>query len=69
MAKIVLTPERIQQLKQAQRNLHDLLPEFDAAEQCGIECQQFRQMAGEAQDKIKALLTNYSGPTHSSITG
>jgi predicted DNA-binding protein (UPF0251 family) len=65
VGKIKLSAERVAQLRQAQRQLHDILPEMDAAEQCGIECQQFRSLVQEAQNKITNLLTHFGTPGHS----
>lgn len=61
MAKIMLTPERVAELRTAQRNLHDILPEIDRAESCGIECDSYRTMVEQAHEKVTQLLSTYGG--------
>jgi hypothetical protein len=61
MGKIKLPPDKIAELQSAQRTLHDILPEFDAAEECGVDCQQWRSLHQEAMRRIDALLLHY-GP-------
>lgn len=43
---LVFTPEQLERCRQLQRDLHDLLPQFDRLEACGKECQDRRQLAG-----------------------
>jgi len=57
---IRLTPERVVELKQAQRALHDVLPDIDALEQCGADCQIPREQWQLAQDRIANLLKFFS---------
>jgi len=61
MSKIKLPPEKIAELRAKQRELHDLLPEMDAAEQCGIDCTMLRSIRDDAFDKINKLI-QYYGP-------
>lgn len=55
-----LTPDQVEELRQAQRILHDLLPEFDDMEQCGINCQGARAIHQQNAQEIEAMLANYS---------
>ena len=61
MAKIKLSKENYAGLLQSERLLHDILPEMDKAEECGIECQEFRRVHAEAMQRIEAMKRNY-GP-------
>ena len=55
-----LPKDKIIQLREAQRELLDILPEFDKATECGIECSELREAHREATEKIEALLKHYS---------
>jgi hypothetical protein len=59
MEPVKLSASALSKLKQAQRNIHDILPELDKAEACGIECQQYRQLVADTQQRIESLLTYY----------
>ena len=54
-----LSAEQIADLQQAQRALHDLLPEFDKAEECGIDCQGYRSVTSETNRQIGKMLEYY----------
>ena len=56
-----LPPEKVTELKQRQRELHDILPEINALEQCGADCTIPMQQYGIAQDRIAKLLALF-GP-------
>lgn len=58
---ITLTPDQHATLSQAQKMLHDLLPDIDGLEQCGTDCQQLRQQNQQIRDKITALQTQFGG--------
>ena len=60
-SRIVLPPEHVAGLHQSQRELTDLLPELDKAEECGIDCQLYRQSLQEALEQANNLLKNF-GP-------
>lgn len=47
------------ELLQAERDLHDLLPEIDKAEECGIDCQARRADREAALERISAMKKNY----------
>jgi len=61
MSKFKLPADHVAKLKQVQRDLHDLLAEFDAADECGIDCQEYRRMHQEAVQAANKLLEHY-GP-------
>jgi coproporphyrinogen III oxidase-like Fe-S oxidoreductase len=54
-----LQPESYRELLQAERALHDYLPEFDKAEECGIECQYLREAAKEMLERIAKFKQHY----------
>ncbi len=58
---IKLTKELFGKLLTAERELHDLVPEFAKGEECGVDCQEFRRIHEEAMQRIEALKKNY-GP-------
>lgn len=56
---VTLRPETYQDLLTAERALHDYLPEFDKAEECGIECQYLRDATRDMLDRIEKFKKNY----------
>ncbi|KKN24601.1 hypothetical protein LCGC14_0893240 [marine sediment metagenome] len=56
MGKIKLSSEKVAKLKIEQRNLHDILPDIDALEQCGADCTIPREQYIIAQDRIANIL-------------
>lgn len=61
MDHIKLPNEQFAKLLQAERDLHDILPEMDKADECGIDCQEFRRLHSEMMDNIAGLKKNF-GP-------
>lgn len=61
MGKLKLDNERFAKLLEAERLFHDILPEMDAAEECGIDCQEFRRLREEMMGQIDAMKRNF-GP-------
>ena len=49
-------------LKTEQRRLTDLLPVLDRAEQCGVECQAFREVAREFLTRLGLIEKNFMTP-------
>lgn len=49
-------------LKDAQRRLHDLLPIVDDAETCGIECQEYRHWINELLEFTQRLEQKFMSP-------
>ena len=60
MGKIKLTKERYQQLLKAERELLDLLPEYDKLEECGVDCTSLRQVNADRLPQIAALKKHYA---------
>jgi len=54
-----LPKDQIVQLRNAERTLNDVLPEFDKMEQCGIECGELRIARDEAANRIAKLLQHF----------
>ena len=61
MNKYSLPPDKLEELRTAQRALNEVLPEFDKAEECGVQCQEMRTLRDQAADRISKLLKNYGG--------
>lgn len=61
-SKLRLTTDKYRELLSAERALHDLLPEMDAAQDCGIDCQAYREIHSQAMERI-AKLKQYYAPT------
>lgn len=57
--KTVFTLKDWEQLQEAKRILHDVLPEFDKAESCGNDCQNFREIHAEMLRRLAAIETHY----------
>jgi len=56
MTQIKLSADKVAELKVRQRELHDILPEIDAVEQCGADCTIPREQYLIAQERIAKLL-------------
>lgn len=54
MPQISLTDDQVATLNQAERILHDLLPQIDDLEACDYDCQQLRA----ENDRIRTLISN-----------
>lgn len=54
-----LTREHFDQLKRAQRSLHDALELVDRQERCGEDCLQFRQMIDLLSKRLEAYEREY----------
>lgn len=61
MAEIKLSKERYAELLRAERALLDLLPEYDKAESCGIDCSPLKALHDEYMERIQSIKDNY-GP-------
>lgn len=61
--KIRLTKQQTQAAIDAQRKLHDLLPEVDKMERCGADCQQHRLEIKKLQDMLSAYVQNFGTTT------
>lgn len=56
---IKLTTEQLQTLAQAERILHDLLPDIDHAEKCGADCAALRAENQRIRDIIHHARTGF----------
>ena len=54
--QVALTPEQIQAVNAARRVLNDLIPDIDAAEKCGVNCQALRQKKQEINDGLDNIV-------------
>lgn len=59
-SKIKLSTESYAGLLTAERALTDMLPEFDKAEECGIDCQIFRQATADYLERIGKMKLHYA---------
>jgi hypothetical protein len=56
----MLSKERLTKLLEAERELANMLLEFDKAEECGIDCQQLRANTAVARQRIESLRKHYT---------
>lgn len=61
MSKFKFPPEKITELRRHQRELHDILPELDDAEKCGVDCTPLRELRSSAMEQIEKMI-QYFGP-------
>lgn len=54
-----LTAAHYDSLAQAERLYHDLLPEFDKALECGVECQAQKRQAADAYARVRKFMATY----------
>lgn len=59
---ITLSQERYSELLEAERLLHDVLPDLDKLEECGVDCQQARAAYQESMGKITAIKARFAPP-------
>lgn len=57
-----LTDRQFEQLKTAERKLHDLLPLFDKIEACGQDCNPFRAKMAKAAHRLSLIERNFFMP-------
>ena len=60
MSGIRLTKDDHAELLEAERKLLEMLPEYDKAEACGIDCQNMRHDNTAALNQIRAIKTHYA---------
>lgn len=51
-----------EKLKEAERIIHDALPQMDKAENCGVECAEIRAAAKELQSRLAAIEREFMSP-------
>lgn len=54
-----LTAKHYDSLIEAERRYHDLLPQFDKAEGCGIMCDQMRRSATAQYNRVRQFIATY----------
>lgn len=59
------TVANLQSLKEAQRQLHDLLPLMDRAAECGVPVEGYRAIATGLQEQLAAIEKNFMGSVQS----
>ncbi len=52
---ITLTESEAEQLTQAERQIHDILPVLDDLESCGVECDQLRIRLQQDQESLSEI--------------
>ncbi|HET6917658.1 MAG TPA: hypothetical protein VFH56_16345 [Acidimicrobiales bacterium] len=59
VGKPQLTAAQYDSLAQAERIYHDLLPEFDKAAECGVECEREKRQAQDAYNRVRKFMATY----------
>jgi hypothetical protein len=60
--KPAFTRQHFDDLKAAQRTLHDLEREYDKAQACGIECAGYRALSANLSERLEAMERHYFMP-------
>lgn len=55
-----LPVENYKALLNAERQLHDALDDLDKAEECGIDCNDLRELRTQALQRIENIKKNYA---------
>ena len=58
---IDLTDAQRRQIDESLRKIHDLLPELDKMDRCGIDCQEHREKLRQYERQLTALKIEYPG--------
>lgn len=58
----IFSRQQYDRLKETQRLLHDMLPEFDKAEKCGVVCSELRGIAEHLTERLSAIEQYYMTP-------
>lgn len=53
--RLRFSDEAKRSLHDAERKIHDVLPDLEAAEECGVDCQYWRNMTTELQRRIRLI--------------
>jgi len=59
-SKVQLTPTQIDAVNAARRVLNDIVPDMDAAEKCGVDCQQLRTKATTIADGLSNIVKHFA---------
>jgi len=57
-----LSRQDYHRILEAQRNLHDILPIIDSAENCGLPCDEFREVHRFLSEKFNAIIKEFFNP-------
>lgn len=57
---ITLSQDQIERINAAARELHDLLPDIQAAQACGVECQEIVDTVAFLQEKLTAYKKHFA---------
>lgn len=60
-----LSPQMVSELKQAEREMLDYLPELDKAEQCGLDVSGYRTVIDQATGRIRKIIQHFAPPAQS----
>ena len=55
--------EDVRESKEARKQLADVLPFMDAAEECGVQCQAFKDVRKQLDDNLKAIEAHFMKPS------
>lgn len=58
----IFTRKHYDDLKAAQRTIHDVLPVMDKAEACGMECREFRDRAKYLSEMLSLIEKEFMTP-------
>lgn len=58
----IFTKRDFDSVQDAKRTIHDLLPQLDKAEGCGIECAEIRQVAETFRNRLEAIEKQFMSP-------
>jgi len=59
--KFRLTKAQLVEVRKGRRQLADLIPHIDAAEACGVDCEERKLMREELDRRLAAMEEHYSG--------
>lgn len=57
--KTVLTDSQVESINAARRVLNDLVPDLDAAEQCGIDCKRHRDEKNRIMQGLDNIVAHF----------
>ena len=58
----LLTREKFEELREAQRRANELVEALDAAEQCGADCEVFREVNAEQLRRLQEIERQFFSP-------
>jgi hypothetical protein len=56
------TRQQYEALREAQRVLHDVLPDLDKMDGCGWDCQGYRILVADLANQLQAIERNFMTP-------